>query len=70
MCDTATALPLLARLSNLASSHGRADGTEIARACAEYEAEMMPRAFEWVRKSGGAQVVVCSRHKPFSVSTN
>lgn len=58
MCDTATALPLLARLSHLASPRGRVESSEVARTCADYEAEMMSRAFEWVKKSGGAQIVV------------
>lgn len=58
MCDTATALPLLVRLSHLALPQGGVANSDVSKACEEYEAEMMPRAFEWVKKSGGAQIAV------------
>lgn len=58
MCDTATALPLLVRLSGMASLDGRVDSSEVKQACKEYEKEVIPRAFEWVQKSGGGNMVV------------
>ena len=57
MCDTATALPLLSRLASLSVS-GTLTHNDISKACDEYEAEMIPRAFAWVRKSGGSNIVV------------
>jgi hypothetical protein len=62
LSDTATVLPLLARLSSmaLASPLGKVEKSEIIKACGEFEAEMMPRAFEWVKKSGGDKMVVRS----------
>lgn len=56
--DTATALDLLRQLSSLAGPTGRVEKRAIDQACKEFEAEMIPRAFNWVRKSGGATVVV------------
>lgn len=63
LCDTATALPLLVRLSTMASSNGSVDPRDVRQACKEYEGEMIPRAFEWVQKSGGGNMVVsvCER---------
>jgi hypothetical protein len=56
--DTATALPMLTRLASLASSSGKVDDAAVVQACREYEDEMMPRAFGWVKASGGANMVV------------
>jgi hypothetical protein len=58
MSDTATALPLLVRLSHVKLSPSGISLRDIVDACEQYEAEMIPRAFEWVRKSGGASIVV------------
>lgn len=56
--DTATALDLLRRLSSSAGASRRVQKVAIDQACEEFEAEMIPRAFKWVKKSGGATVVV------------
>lgn len=56
--DTATALDLLLRLSSLARPTGRVEKRAIDQACKKFEAEMFPRAFDWVRKSGGVTVMV------------
>lgn len=61
MRDTATALPLLVRLSHLKTSPAGIDSRDVTEACEKYEAEMMPRAFEWVKKSGGANIMVRNR---------
>ena len=58
MSDTASALPLLVRLSHLSASPTGTSPRDITEACEEYEAEMIPRAFEWVKKSGGVHIVV------------
>lgn len=56
--DTATILPLLVGLSRDSES-GNAPTTEkVTRQLRLYETEMIPRAFGWVKKSGGTSVVV------------
>ncbi|KAG7405446.1 FAD-dependent monooxygenase cctM [Fusarium oxysporum f. sp. rapae] len=58
--DTATLLPLLIEISQISES-GKTPTTEtVAKLLRSYEAEMIPRAFEWVKKSGGTTVVVCN----------
>lgn len=54
LADCADLLPQLLRLSTLASI-GSAHPTfeEMKIACEKYEGSMIPRAFPWVRKSGG-----------------
>ncbi|KAI8651119.1 FAD-binding-3 domain-containing protein [Fusarium keratoplasticum] len=55
--DTATILPLLVGLSRDSES-GNAPTTEkVTRQLRLYETEMIPRAFGWVKKSGGTSVV-------------
>jgi hypothetical protein len=49
---------MLTRLAAFSSSRGTVDDTIIIQACNEYEDEMMPRAFRWVKASGGANMVV------------
>ncbi|KAF5859194.1 hypothetical protein ETB97_003207 [Aspergillus alliaceus] len=57
MRDTATALPLIERLAVMSNPGVRPTTEDISRACEEYEAEMIPRSFSWVQKSGGKTVV-------------
>ncbi|KAH7187985.1 hypothetical protein DER44DRAFT_816367 [Fusarium oxysporum] len=55
--DTATLLPLLIEISQVSES-GKTSTTEtVAKLLRSYEAEMIPRAFGWVKKSGGTTVV-------------
>ncbi|EGU85419.1 hypothetical protein HZS61_004342 [Fusarium oxysporum f. sp. conglutinans] len=55
--DTATLLPLLIEISQVSES-GKTSTTEtVAKLLRSYEAEMIPRAFGWVTKSGGTTVV-------------
>ncbi|KAF5554110.1 FAD binding domain-containing protein [Fusarium phyllophilum] len=55
--DTATLLPLLVELSQ-ASESGKPPTTDtVAKRLRSYETEMIPRAFGWVKKSGGTSVV-------------
>jgi hypothetical protein len=58
LCDCDQALRMLTRLASCASTSGFVDGTAVVQACKEYEDEMMPRAFGWVKASGGANMVV------------
>ncbi|RKL27484.1 hypothetical protein BFJ72_g13071 [Fusarium proliferatum] len=56
LCDTATALPILSELS-ASKATGAADmRKKIQEGCEAYEREMIPRAFEWVEKSGGSNI--------------
>ncbi|KIW18220.1 hypothetical protein PV08_02508 [Exophiala spinifera] len=55
MRDTAVLLPLLVGLNDKAMKGGLTTPA-IEAACKSYEAEMIPRAFSWVEKSGGANV--------------
>lgn len=58
MRDIATALPQLKRLAEVAKSGNPLSEKLLTEACSEYENEMIPRAFEWVKKSGGSTIVV------------
>jgi len=58
MRDVATVLPLLKRLDDRANATGSVPNEMVVEACMEYEAEMIPRAFEWVQKSGGSTLCV------------
>jgi hypothetical protein len=54
LADCADMLPQLLHLNSLASiGHAYPTTEEISIACDKYEAAMMPRAFQWVKKSGG-----------------
>ncbi|KAK5688095.1 hypothetical protein LTS10_000073 [Elasticomyces elasticus] len=57
MRDTATMLPILVRLNQEAQGDRNLSRSAIQMACAEYEDEMIPRAFAWVRKSGGRTII-------------
>ena len=63
MRDAATALPILVGLASQASSGQHLSTQSIKEACKEYEDEMIPRAFSWVRKSGGSNLMVRSYNK-------
>lgn len=56
--DTAMVLSHLERFAELGRQHGHVSRFEIEQALKEYEDEMIPRAFGWVKKSGGGNVVV------------
>lgn len=58
MRDVATVLPLLSKLSDIMEASSSVSTGTVAELCNEYEAEMIPRAFEWVQKSGGSKIVV------------
>ncbi|KAF5701746.1 hypothetical protein FMUND_13765 [Fusarium mundagurra] len=49
--DTADALGPLLELADLKSKHGSVKDSQVAQQLAVYEKAMMPRAFEWVKKS-------------------
>ncbi|KAK3112403.1 hypothetical protein LTR53_011350 [Teratosphaeriaceae sp. CCFEE 6253] len=57
MRDTATILPILVRLDRQYRESRQLSRGVVKQACAEYEDEMIPRAFSWVRKSGGRTIV-------------
>lgn len=52
--DTTALLPVLLDLSNK-SKVGSLSSEDVENACKTYEDEMIPRAFEWVAKSGGTK---------------
>jgi 2-polyprenyl-6-methoxyphenol hydroxylase-like FAD-dependent oxidoreductase len=54
--DTADALGPLLELAKLKSLHGNVTDDQVGAQLAVYEKAMMPRAFEWVRKSSNQQV--------------
>ncbi|KAM0421980.1 hypothetical protein ACHAPD_000423 [Fusarium lateritium] len=58
MLDAKVILPFLERLNHLAKTTGAVSEEAIGAACAEYEREMIPRAFEWVESSGGTKPIV------------
>ncbi|KAF5495311.1 hypothetical protein CGCS363_v010250 [Colletotrichum siamense] len=53
MLDTADALPLLTRLAEKAKTANGTREQDFMEACKSYEGAVIPRAFEWVRQSGG-----------------
>lgn len=57
MRDAAMALPLLTELAEKATS-GHLGDNHFEDACKSFEDEMIPRTFEWVKKSGGDQAIV------------
>lgn len=61
MRDAAMALPLLTQLAERARS-GELGDKHIEEACKTFEDEMIPRTFEWVKKSGGKETIVCVVH--------
>jgi hypothetical protein len=58
MYDAAMILPKLVSLAEIAKLQKRVPREAIEAAVTQYEAEMIPRAFEWVKKSGGDNFVV------------
>lgn len=61
MRDAAMALPLFIELAERARS-GELSDSHIEDACKTFEDEMIPRTFEWVKKSGGNETIVCVVH--------
>lgn len=58
MRDAADMLPILVELVEKYKSSAPPGEPEIKDACRRYEQAMIPRAFEWVSKSGGRKPVV------------
>lgn len=57
MRDAAVALPLLIDLAEKAKT-GDLNDKHVEDACQAFEDEMIPRTFEWVKKSGGREIIV------------
>ncbi|KAH8894361.1 FAD/NAD(P)-binding domain-containing protein [Thozetella sp. PMI_491] len=55
LADCAEVLPSLVKLSSIAKSGKVVTTSEVFAACQVYEDLMIPRAFTWVKKSGGAK---------------
>lgn len=55
--DAATILPLLVKLASAARCGNTPTTKDVEIGCRNYEEEMIPRAFEWVQKSGGTNIV-------------
>jgi hypothetical protein len=70
MRDAATALPLLQQLNEERLSGHVVKTDDISRACKMLEDEMIPRAFSWVRKSGGFNITVRRRTSVQRLETN
>lgn len=58
MYDAGKMLPFLTGLARQHSDKNGVSSEEISKAASEYESEMIPRAFDWVRKSGGDNFIV------------
>lgn len=58
MRDTADAIPQILKLAAKAMTPEGLQFQDFQIACDDYEKIMIPRAFEWVRKSGGDNYVV------------
>ncbi|KAK1675954.1 hypothetical protein BDP55DRAFT_662793 [Colletotrichum godetiae] len=58
MRDTADALPLLVRLAETARTAEGLNEDDISKACEAYEETIIPRAFEWVKRSGGKNPMI------------
>lgn len=67
MSDCADILPRILELHSLTTENPDHALTEsqLNKACREYEAAMIPRAFTWVRKSGGSKVPVSAPRPQF-----
>lgn len=65
MHDTASALPALL---SLAKNEEGATNAEVAKAVEEYEAEMIPRAFSWVKASGDGDLLQFSKLQLFIIA--
>lgn len=66
MLDAGQALPLIVDLAAKNKQEKRVANAEIGKALSTFENEMIPRSFEWVKKSGGDNFVVSIT----SLSTN
>lgn len=66
MLDAGQALPLIVDLAAKNTQDKRVTKDEIGKALSAFENEMIPRSFEWVKKSGGDNFVVSIT----SLSTN
>jgi hypothetical protein len=64
MHDTADMLPLIRGLAEKASKPQGLDYQDFEVAVNQYEKGMIPRAFGWVKKSGGANFVVREISRP------
>lgn len=62
MQDTTSAMPALL---SLAKSKAGPTNQEVAKAVAEYEVEMIPRAFYWVKSSGNGDLLKFSKLQLF-----
>jgi hypothetical protein len=65
LCDTATILPLVSGLAQSAQKEHQVTTEDIAQALVQYETEMIPRAFDWVEKSGGRTIMVSDSGIPY-----
>lgn len=63
MRDTVSLLSTLLNLSRISTTRSLSRD-DVEHACKEYEDEMMPRAFEWVEKSGDTTLFVSSTAPP------
>lgn len=63
MHDTADILPHLLALNNIANSGDGPTTAQVQKECSQYESAMIDRAFNWVRKSGGASMPVSGKFK-------
>lgn len=61
MQDAGMALPLLTELAERAR-WGELSDKNFEDACKTFEDEMIPRTFEWVKKSGGNETIVSVMH--------
>lgn len=58
MYDAGKMLPFLTGLASQYSGKNGVSTEAMAKAVIQYESEMIPRAFDWVRKSGGDNFIV------------
>lgn len=58
MLDSGKALPYIVELASLDKPGQRVPVAKIASSLSAFEGEMIPRAFAWVKKSGGDNFVV------------
>jgi hypothetical protein len=58
MHDAADVLESLVKLRDLVMKGHVIQESDIKIACSEYENRMIPRASQWVKKSGGQSIVV------------
>jgi hypothetical protein len=61
MQDSGKVLPYIVELAALDKPGERVPVSKIASSLSAFEGEMIPRAFAWVKKSGGDNFVVSKR---------